>query len=185
MTDPGLAELLAEREINRLQLLYSALCDQGFPADQIADLFTVDGVWESEPGRRVTGRSAIVEHFRDAGPNYPWSMHINIPLGVDLDPDGHRARGAWHLLMPCVDRTLGRPVAGWLAGRYDNIFVRQDGRWRIQHLRIHFELMAPHLADWAGDRFLHQPGRRIPSSPSPAGTTAPGDDPSHPGGTSR
>jgi len=184
MNEDDLAELLAERAINRLQLQYSALCDQGFPADLIADLFTADGVWESTPGRTVVGRAAIIEHFQAAGPTYPWSMHLNIPLGVDLDPGGESARGAWHLLMPCIDRTGGRPVAGWLAGRYDNTFVRQDGCWRFQHLRIRFELMTPHLADWAVDRYVHQPGRLDPSS-SPAAWLAPAADTSPQGGTSR
>jgi hypothetical protein len=155
MDERFLLELRAERDIARLQARYSALCDDGFPPDRIAELFALDGVWESSPsGVRCVGRTEIAAHFEAAGPLYPWSMHINVPLGVDLADDGRTAEGAWHLLMPCVDRSGGQ-----LAGTYRNTFVLDGDRWRFQHLRIVFELMTPHLTDWAVDRFLHSARR--------------------------
>ncbi|MDQ7876509.1 nuclear transport factor 2 family protein [Microbacterium sp. QXD-8] len=151
-----LFELRAERDIARLQARYSALCDDGFPPAAIGELFVEDAVWESSPhGVRCEGRAQIAAHFESAGPMYPWSMHINVPLGVDVAGDGDTADGAWHLLMPCIDRSTGAVTAGWLAGKYLNTFVRVDGEWRFQHLRIAFELMTPHLTDWAVDRFQH------------------------------
>lgn len=154
MDERLLLELRAERDIARLQATYSALCDDGFPPTQISDLFVEDGVWESSPlDVRCEGRSQIAEHFATAGPMYPWSMHINVPLGIDLAEDGRTAHGSWHLLMPCTDRSSGEEQAGWLAGTYRNTFVLIDDAWRFQHLRVAFELMTPHLTDWAANRF--------------------------------
>ncbi|SDD12276.1 SnoaL-like domain-containing protein [Mycolicibacterium neoaurum] len=149
----ALRELLAEREIARLHARYAHLCDSGYPADEIADLFVEQGLWQSDPGGRVfRGRDQIRDHFGTASAGYPWALHVNALLHIDVSPDGLSARGAWYLLMPCVDATVAAPTAAWLAGRYDNTFVKTDAGWRYQHLHIRFGLMSPHSADWAQER---------------------------------
>lgn len=154
MDERRLEQLVAEQDINEVQRQYSALCDQGFPADDLAEFFAENAIWESSPNRVVVqGRHAIGAHLHDAGQAYDWSMHINIPLGVTLAETGETARGKWHLLMPCTDRSGGEPHAGWLAGSYCNDFVRTYTGWKISHLRVTFQLVTPHLTDWAPNRF--------------------------------
>ncbi|MEV8150955.1 nuclear transport factor 2 family protein [Arthrobacter sp. NPDC080073] len=149
-----LAELKAEREINRLQAYYGQLCDRGYPPEEIAALFTDAGIWQSSPnGRRLQGSSAIASYFGGADELYPWALHVNVPLGVELSDDGLSARGSWYLLMPCVDNTTGHKTAAWLAGRYDNEYVREEGKWLFSSLHVSYGLMTQHLTDWAANRF--------------------------------
>uniref|UniRef100_UPI003F582E3E nuclear transport factor 2 family protein n=1 Tax=Mycolicibacterium obuense TaxID=1807 RepID=UPI003F582E3E len=149
-----LRELLAERDIARLHAHYAHLCDSGYPADEIADLFVAQGIWQSSPGDNLfRGSTEIRDHFSTASTAYPWALHLNVPLRIDISPDGQSARGVWYLLMPCVDATAAPPTGAWLAGRYDNSFLKTDAGWRYHHLHITFGLMSPHFTDWAHDRY--------------------------------
>jgi hypothetical protein len=149
-----LYELLAEREIQRLHAHYAHLCDSGYPADEIAELFAPQGIWESSPcGKIFRGKSEIRDHFSTASDEYPWALHFNIPVRIDISPDGLSARGVWYLLMPCVDATGAAPTGAWLAGRYENAFVKVETGWRYDHLHITFGLMSPNSEDWAQDRY--------------------------------
>lgn len=154
MLDARLESLLHRAEIAELQARYGALCDAGYPPDEIASLFVEDGVWESEPnGVLRRGRREIAKHFADIGPTYEWAMHINVPLHVQVADDQLSAVGAWYLLMPCVEGGVDSRHAAWLAGRYDNEFVFRDGEWMFTRIHITFGLMSSHMSDWAVDRF--------------------------------
>lgn len=149
----GIAELLAEREIRRLHGRYAQLCDSGYPPDEIAELFVPDGVWEARPDVGIhRGRDAIRAHFANAHESYPWALHVNVPVQIDVAPDLRSAHGVWYLLMPCVTATGPARAGAWLAGRYDNDLVRVDGGWKYAHLRVTFGLMTSHHRDWAADR---------------------------------
>lgn len=150
----AIRELITERKIQRLHSRYAQLCDSGYPAQEIADLFTENGIWEARPqGAKYIGRQQIRDHFASADASYPWALHLNIPLQIDVAPNGQSACGTWYLFMPCTDATTGTLASAWLAGRYDNNFVSTDDGWKYSHLRITFGLMTPHLNDWSGDRF--------------------------------
>jgi hypothetical protein len=154
MLEARLKALLHKTEITELQARYGALCDAGYPPDEIASLFVEDGVWQSEPnGVLCRGRREIAAHFASIGPDYAWAMHINVPLHVRVADDQRSAVGAWYLLMPCVEGDVSTRQAAWLAGRYDNEFVFRDGEWMFNRIHISFGLMSGHLADWAVDRY--------------------------------
>ena len=89
-------------EIRALKAHCGALADQRFSAggfvdddalermaDQVAALFTVDGIWEGGPGLgTVTGRPAIAERLRE--PTLTFSRHLFVKLRTQ--GDGARAR---------------------------------------------------------------------------------------------
>ncbi|MFI7166346.1 nuclear transport factor 2 family protein [Rhodococcus erythropolis] len=149
-----LEELSAERDVQRLHARYAQLCDAGYPAELIAELFVPEGIWEASPDvGSFKGQEQIRQHFENAAANYPWALHANIPLQIEVSHDGLTAHGVWYLLMPCIDTTTGVATGAWLAGRYDNDFVKVDGNWYYRHLRVHFGLMSPNHLDWARDRY--------------------------------
>ncbi|WP_051791840.1 nuclear transport factor 2 family protein [Amycolatopsis jejuensis] len=153
-----------EEEIEALQRRYSDLCDEGYPGTLIADLFVADGIWENHPnGQAFEGRRAIAEHFSDGSQRFPWAVHINVPRWVEVDDSGDFATGEWFLIMPCAQMTAEGLAGGLYVGKYHNDFVRIDGCWMFERLRITFELMAPNSADWAQHRFslLDAPGPRL------------------------
>ena len=91
-------------------------------------------------------------------------LTISTPCVV-VDPDGQHARGHWHLFGPHTNRVFDaecgqkKDTAFWIAGKYDNEFVKVDGQWKFLKLRPIFWLRTPYHKS-----FLECPDcRRTPS----------------------
>jgi hypothetical protein len=140
-----LGVLEAERAIRALMAAYLAARDRGSAGGEIAAMFAPDGIWEGIGGYaaqlgRHRGVPAIAERFSG---DLPPTLHL---LGGEhIRVDGDRARGRWTYLAPAV---LDGEAA-WMAGIYDNDFIRQDGRWLFAHVRVRPVLMAAHRHGWA------------------------------------
>jgi SnoaL-like domain len=117
----------------------------GTVADQVARLFTEDGVWDGGPTLgRVVGRSAIAERLRDTTLVFA-RHHFSAPR-IDIDDtDGRRARGHWELLSPCRTRD-GRDL--WMCGTEHDEYERVDGSWLHRSMRLTTSFVAPHDAGW-------------------------------------
>ncbi len=50
-----------------------------------------------------------------------------------IEVDGDRATGRWYIFEP-VSFVEGGP--GWLAGRYEDQYVRVNGQWKYERLRF-------------------------------------------------
>lgn len=76
-------------------------------------------------------------------------LTISTPCIV-VDPDGKHARGHWHLFGPHTNRVFDpetstkRDMAFWIAGKYDNEFVKVNGEWKFLKLRPIFWLRTPY-----------------------------------------
>lgn len=132
-----LAALEAQDEIRRLIVNYGRFLD-GRDYAAYADLFAEDGVWTGGFGT-FEGRDAIARMLSDnlgarapAGPREPLSsLHLvsNELIEVDAASGGDRARAVskWFFINAGAD---GAPRM-LLAGRYEDDFVREGGRWLI------------------------------------------------------
>ena len=106
-------------------------------ADEFGALWTEDAIWEVEAPRpmRAVGRVTIVETWRRMVAATSWLFRGSF-AGV-LRIDGERATGRW----PCIETGVFAATASAEAQGYDNrslyedIYVRHDGRWRVQHRR--------------------------------------------------
>jgi hypothetical protein len=126
--------LEAESAIRKLQAAYMEACDFhiGYP---IGELFAPDGIWEGV-GRFASGfgatrgREAVARQFEDDKGRLPFAAHYltNEQIWVD----GDTARAKFMFFEPAVHRGAGAIL---IAGRYDNDYVRLDGKWFIKHLR--------------------------------------------------
>lgn len=141
-------ELYAIESIKRLKARYCQYCDTGYDPQGIASLFVDDGVWDG--GKlfgRFAGRDAIRDHFADIAGQIQFAAHL--VLNPIIDVDGDRAHGRWWLLMPCTAARRGGKIEGrWLVAEYEEEYVRRDGDWKFQILKIHPKYYAPHLEDW-------------------------------------
>lgn len=159
-TERALRDLVLKDEICELQHTYGLLCDENYDAEGLAELFVEQGVWERFPGKGAAptafiGRDAIKENFASAREVFPWGMHISIPLRIAIAEDGRSATGLWNMMMPAIAADRGERFAVWIAGRYENDLVTdQDGRWRFSHVRMKYELRAPHAGDWSVSRIV-------------------------------
>lgn len=138
--------LESEGAIRRLMAEYLATRDfEEEKGRHIASLFVSDGIWEGKGlfapilGSHA-GREAIEQRFSKP---MPFSVHI---AGCEsISVQGDEAVGRWVFLQP----TTINGQAHWVAGRYDNEFVRVDGQWKFKHIGIEGIFFAPYQEGWA------------------------------------
>jgi hypothetical protein len=142
--------------IQALKARYGALVDGRFSAgavadadtvravaDDIAALFTADGVWDGGPGLgAATGRSAIAARLRK--PTLIFSRHFF--LNPRIEVAGATARGRWDLLSPCR-RADG--TSYWMCGYEDDEYRCDDGTWLHRSMTLTTVFMAPVGEGWA------------------------------------
>jgi uncharacterized protein (TIGR02246 family) len=136
-----------ELAIRRVLVDYSATQDARDYAGYAA-LFARDGAWMI--GKNVyRGREAIHKMLVDLyGPPPPGfvnteSYHITSNPQIELNGDRATARSR-HLLV--MRGPNGEPTP-MLAGRYEDEFIREDGKWKILR-RVDFPVM-PTAEEWA------------------------------------
>lgn len=125
---------------------YARACDDR-DMDALAALFTKDCAFRSKDGSRShAGRDAIVEmyrgRFRALGPTYHWTHDLVVTFD-EADPD--RAEGKLLGHAEC----FRNGVAMVAAMRYDDVFRREDGAWRIHERMISYFYYMP-VVEYAG-----------------------------------
>ena len=143
-----LARLEAVEDIKRLKARYCAFCDNNYDPDGIAGLFTRDGVWDGESFGRYAGREEIRAFFRRIAGDIVFAAHLVLNPIVEVQDENH-ATGKWRLIMPATTQENGRREGRWLIAAYDERYVRVDGAWLFQHLKLHVNLWEPHATGWA------------------------------------
>ena len=145
MSRPDESAIFAiERACSRLVVAYTHLIDFG-EAARVADLFTEDGVWESD-GTRMEGRDQVRAGFMARQKRADRrSRHVCTNLVVDvLGPD--TAEGLVYFSLYRADgvtdpgpAALVGPV---MVGEYRDSFACVDGEWRIAHRRADIAFQA-------------------------------------------
>jgi uncharacterized protein (TIGR02246 family) len=117
-------------EIRELLARYCFALDAGRFEDMAA-LFTPDGVWETAFGTG-TGRAGIVAQAESiaTGPR-PRRVHLTTNIVIDLDGDTATARSNWAL----IQNSAAGPMIG-SGGGYEDRLVKVDGRWFFEHRTI-------------------------------------------------
>lgn len=138
--------LEAIEEIRRLKALYCHWADRGYEsagddAKGFASLFAEDAVWTGGKGVPVVGRAAIEAHYASFR---PFCMHF-ATNGV-IDVDGDRATGHWHVLSTQTSHD-GRAI--WIAGTYDEEYVKTADGWKFETVEFHLAFRTPYEEGWA------------------------------------
>jgi len=144
--DVGRLESL--RQVKDVQRLYAQYSQFGLWSD-VAGLFAEKGRIEWGD-RTITGRAAITEWLRRRGPRGLASGGLNTdfiedPL-VNLSVDGDHAEGRWSGL---AFRGDGKGKATIDGGVYENLYVREGGRWKIAALRYFPQYEGDYADGWA------------------------------------
>ena len=140
--------------IKNLKAQYCAYCDEGYNTEGIAGLFVEDGVWDGGgPDRYYQGRDAIRSFFAEASNLYSFALHyVFNPI---ISVDGDKAHGRWYLFMPATLPDGNRAI--WNAGRYEDDYVRINGEWMYQTLRIAERYFTTSFDQgWAKQRFVQR-----------------------------
>lgn len=80
-----LERIEAIQEITRLKHTYWHYNDVGLLGDEIAPLFTEDGVWSNRELGHYEGREAIRDFFNHASKALPFCAHVDMNEIIDLD----------------------------------------------------------------------------------------------------
>lgn len=162
----------ALREIKRLQHAWAHYAEAG-QWREIAGLMARDGVVVL-PSSTVTGREAVHAHLRDTmgeGQDGLPADRLNIRLFlspvITLAPDGRSARGRWHEV--AMTGHYGRS-AQWAGGIHENVYVLEDGVWKISRLHYHPQFAGPYERGW---RNLAASTPLVPYHYDPAGAGTP------------
>jgi hypothetical protein len=114
---------------------------------ELVELFTEDASWDAENVVRVKGKREIYEMF--LSPRHVFALHFFKLL--DLRLDGDRAWGSWIFFMPA---TKFDNTAVWQAGREDEEYVKQGGKWLISDLKVSRYFHTAYDQGWARQPML-------------------------------
>lgn len=127
-----MSDALADKDaIRELLAVYCFHLDDG-AFEQMAALFTEDGVWETAFGTG-TGRAGIVaqaQGIAGSGPR-PRRVHLTTNIVITLDGDSARVQSNWVMFH---NTPAGPGISS--GGAYFDHVVKQDGRWLFRHRRI-------------------------------------------------
>ena len=124
--------------IKQLKALYCDICDDMHNPDRITSVFAEDAIWESPDFGKAEGHDAIRELFRGFKETFSFSQH-NI-MNPRIEVDGDRATGIWYIMGPWTHAENNEEK--WFALRYDDDYVKVDGVWKYQHLRVVLRMVA-------------------------------------------
>jgi hypothetical protein len=127
--------------------------DAGLGIEKVVSFFAADGWIEAEGYGRHQGRPALT-HFLSNLP-LSFTFHCIIPKVVEIGADGLTAHGEFRLWEPGTlpGRGAGGPAAVWVAGDYDDDFVKVAGEWKFKAVRLKLTFLTPYDQGWVKKRF--------------------------------
>ena len=138
--EAGVQRLLDIEAIRALKYHYARLCDNGYPADELAALFTADAVWHGDPLGRYEGREAIRAFFAATPDMLLFAAHyLTNPL---IEVDGDTATGSWYLWEPLVARQTNQ--AYWLMASYADRYRREADGWKFANMTLLIKSFTPY-----------------------------------------
>ena len=146
-TDARLQRLEDESAIRHLMIEYGHDLDT---RDYVAysKLFAREGVWAGGigTGRGPAGVLAMLQRTVGRNGNTPFdpnavrSYHLDTNIMIDfIDRDRAKVFSRWTVMSKSPDNKL----VPSLAGRYDDIVVREDGKWKFQNRVAPHEIPNP------------------------------------------
>ncbi len=124
--------------IKQLKARYCEICDDAHNPDRVIKLFADDGIWESGDFGKAQGHQAIHELFSGFSKTFSFSQH-NI-MNPIIEVNGDRATAMWYIMGPWTYTETKEEK--WFALRYDDDYVKVNGVWKYQHLRVVLRMVA-------------------------------------------
>lgn len=150
-----IARLEAIHEIQNLQSRYNHYLLMN-KLEELVDLFakkdpnvTVEiadsGVYVGIEGvKRLFLKGMRAKHAVRGG----LGLHMISTPVIEVRRDGTTAKGMWYTFGANTRRDEQGLHALWMAGKYDNEFVKEDGRWRFRAIHWHVFFRSPFEEGW-------------------------------------
>ena len=137
----------AAEKIRILKAGYCELCDAGYPADRLVELFTPEGAWDGGELGIFKGHDALLKFFTNMPQAMSFAVHHVTNSAIEVNDDATSARGRWYLLQTA---TLGSTQqAVWLAAQYEDQLIYQNNRWLFDYVQVKTRFYTTHAAGWA------------------------------------
>jgi hypothetical protein len=136
------------RDIANVKTRYLDAADGGWDrlshdADALSMCLADNCTWTVPGVGTLHGKEAVQDLMRGFRKTMPFAYHvITNPF---LEVEGDTARGNWHLTWQGTDRDRNEL---WLAGVYDDTFVRTREGWRIQTLNVKYAYFGARAQGW-------------------------------------
>ena len=150
-----ISKVEAIQEIKNLQARYAYLIDtkQG---GKVPDLFADNFIAEYDYMGTYKTKAELGGFLTAAGGAAPLFIHQMLTPLIELD--GDKAKGTWYLFALFTVTYPEGPVGGWAQGKYENDYVKEDGKWKFKHLRFKFTLQTPYEDGWVKTPMKKFPG---------------------------
>lgn len=133
------------QDLEKLQRIYGYYVERG-QLDEVADLFSLSPKVSLDMSGSVSvGIGSVRKMFSTAAPfgvktpgGKPLDyLHVTAPISgvVDVATDGKTAQGRWYALMFLNNAGMGGGAV-WGIGIYENDYIKEEGKWKILHLRF-------------------------------------------------
>jgi hypothetical protein len=110
--------------IQKLKHTYWHYNDTGLRGDEVAQLFTENGVWANTELGHYEGREAIRTFFNDSSETISFCAHVGMNEIVDID--GDTAHAKWRCLLPCTLVADGKKASRVILIDHRDDFTRID-----------------------------------------------------------
>ena len=141
--------------IRKLKATYCRLCDAGLDdesnRDELLSHFAAEARVDFGLGAasRFEGRKGLENFFGEVVPGaVSFCMHmVHNPI---IEVHGDHATGSWYFEAPTTD--AGTDRAQWMAGTYEEEYVRENGAWKFASIRTLWKYISPYDEGWAKNR---------------------------------
>ena len=140
--------ILEEREkIEKLHSRYAYCCDER-DWEGVLDCFTEDAVADYGPFGKYEGKKGITKFFKEIQATAS-SFTIHEMHNPIIEINGDEAKGRWYVGCASTIIKPGSPDrAVWIAGRYDNEFVKENGEWKYKSIFLKVYYVTPYDEGW-------------------------------------
>lgn len=118
----------------------------------------VKRVWYTMAGKLDCDGNPVKPEARISNTNTPnislfLMLTVSTPL-IEVAEDGKHAWGQWHLFGPHTNKVFDpetqtkKDTAFWIAGKYDNEYIKVNGEWKILKLRPICWIRSPYEKGW-------------------------------------
>ncbi len=118
--------------------------------DSVAECFAKDGVVDYGPIGSAKGRKAIRKLFVERI-SRSFSFFAHMAHNPVIDVKGDRATGKWYFDIPS---TVFPKSARWIAGWYEDEYVREVDTWKYAHLKSFYFYISSYEKGWGKERFI-------------------------------
>jgi hypothetical protein len=177
-----LTRLRDVEELENIAAAYGHYVDKS-RQDDIADLFTADGVVEILGRGVFVGQERVRQYMHNLGPVGPRDgalfNHMHLQPVVDVAPDGLTAHVRSRLL---VMFGIQDTNAQWGSGVYENVLVKEGGVWKFKYLHAYQTFYTNYEDGWAKrssgifapyERLPPDQPQSVPYAPYPAAFVPP------------